>query len=120
MRKMLNFSFISWIYIDINLIQIKQTKKIKNKMEIEENPNEYQVIVANIFWNHSNKKTNKKKSDEELPAQMSLTIPDQVLMQAKKNNNSFNDIVEQFCYNLLTRKYGCEVNSCQIWLPLDK
>ena len=79
-------------------------------MEITENENldEYQS------------RTNSKKDNgTELPTQMSLTIPDQVLQQARKVKNNFNDIIEQFCYNLLSRKYGKEVTSCQIWLPFE-
>ena len=90
-------------------------------MEITENKNsdEYQVIVANIFWNHKSRTNSKKDNGTELPIQMSLTIPDQVLQQARKVKNNFNDIIEQFCYNLLSRKYGKEVTSCQIWLPFE-
>ena len=90
-------------------------------MEItdNENTNEYQVIVANIFWNHKSHTNSKKVADNDLPTQMSLNIPDQVLNQAKKASNNFNDIIEQFCYNLLSRKYGKEVTSCQIWLPFE-
>ncbi len=90
-------------------------------MEITENENsdEYQVIVANIFWNHKSRTNSKKDNGTELPTQMSLTIPDQVLQQARKVKNNFNDIIEQFCYNLLSRKYGKEVTSCQIWLPFE-
>lgn len=84
-----------------------------------ENTNEYQVIVANIFWNHKSRTSSKKVNGNELPAQMSLNIPDQVLNQARKASNNFNDIIEQFCYNLLSRKYGKEVTSCQIWLPFE-
>lgn len=79
----------------------------------------YQVIVANIFWNSKSKTNSRKENKDELPTQMSLNIPDQVLKEANKNKNNFNDIVEQFCYNLLTRKYGKEVTSCQIWLPFE-
>ena len=88
-------------------------------LEENENPNEYQVIVANIFWNHKSRTNSRKDNGTELPTQMSLNIPDQVLIQARKAKNNFNDIIEQFCYNLLTRKYGKEVTSCQIWLPFE-
>lgn len=88
-------------------------------LEENENSNEYQVIVANIFWNHKSRTNSRKDNGTELPTQMSLNIPDQVLIQARKAKNNFNDIIEQFCYNLLTRKYGKEVTSCQIWLPFE-
>lgn len=89
----------------------------KNEANIAEETNEYQVIVANIYWNSKPINKSKKIDKDDLPAQMSLNIPNQVLEQANKSKNNFNDIIEQFCYNLLTRKYGYEVNSCQIWLP---
>lgn len=85
----------------------------------ENNADAYQVIVCNIAW--SNKATTayaKKTNKAELPAQMSLDIPKSVLAEANKSK-CFNDVIETFCYNLLTRKYGHEVNSCQIWLPLS-
>lgn len=77
----------------------------------------YQVLVCNIYWNHDHI-TNKSRATE-LPAQLALDIPENVLNQANKKGNVFNDIIEQFAYNLLTRKYGCEVASCQVWLPLE-
>ena len=77
----------------------------------------YQILVCNIYWNHST--ANSKTKLSELPAQLALDIPENVLVQAKKKGNVFNDIIEQFAYNLLTRKFGCEVGSCQAWLPLE-
>lgn len=89
-------------------------------MEIEK---PYQVLVSNIFFDTSSKpkqKSSYASKKTELPTQISLDIPDNVLEQARKNKSGFNDIVEQFVYNLLYRKYGHEVNSCQIWLPLEE
>lgn len=78
----------------------------------------YQVIVCNISWSNNILASYAKKDHRsDLPVQMSLDIPKSVLAQAKKSN--FNDVVEQFCYNTLTRKYGREVTTCQIWLPLE-
>ena len=82
--------------------------------------NGYQVLVCNISWSsrtYSNAAL--KASHGELPAQISLDVPQSVLDQAKKNKSSFNDIIEQFVYNLLCKKFGKEVNRCQIWLPLE-
>ena len=75
----------------------------------------YQIIVCNIHWNtmHAPRKVNV----DELPMQLALDVPENVMNQAKKKGNVFNDIIEQFAYNLLTRKFNCEVCSCQIWLP---
>ena len=84
-----------------------------------ENGNAYQVIVTNIKWNsnaHSfiAKKTNK----DDLPEQMSIDIPNGVLTEIKKKPSEECNIIEQFVYNLLCRKFGREANYCQIWLPL--
>lgn len=77
----------------------------------------YQILVCNIHWDVS---TASRKTDiAELPAQIALDVPENVLNQAKKKSNDFNDIIEQFAYNLLTRKFMCEVCSCQVWLPLE-
>lgn len=80
--------------------------------------NKYQVFVANIFWSKRLFKGARKATPEkELPMHISLDIPDQVLKEANKNATNFNDVVETFCYNLLSKKFGREVNNCQIWLP---
>lgn len=81
----------------------------------------YQVLVCNIFFDLStkSKSTYQQSKKTDLPTQISLDIPENVLEQARKSKSSFNDIVEQFVYNLLYRKYGHEVNSCQIWLPFN-
>ena len=80
----------------------------------------YQVFCCNIHWDSKARSSQaKRESKEDLPIQMSIDIPEAVLAQANKSKNSFNDIIEQFCYNLLTRKFGYEVINCQIWLPLD-
>lgn len=83
--------------------------------EYENQVDSYQILACNITWNVK-RKLPKTKVDE-LPVQIALDIPENVLNQARKRNNSFNDIIETFTYNLLTRKFGCEVASCQVWLP---
>lgn len=87
-------------------------------MTNDETAESYQVIVCNIHWNSSS--AEKRVNVDELPIQLALDIPENVLQQASKmhDNEWFNDIIEQFAYNLLTRKFGCEVCSCQVWLPL--
>lgn len=78
----------------------------------------YEVVVANVSW--SPKPFRAMKKEGELPTQISMTIPENVLKQANKPANVFNDIIESYVYNTLTRKFGHEVWRCQIWLPLDK
>lgn len=86
----------------------------------EENPNKYEVIVANISWAATPKNAQAKPKKGGLPDQMTLDIPESVLTQARKEKVSFNDVIESFCCNLLTKKHNREVYGCQVWLPLDK
>lgn len=88
-------------------------------MNIEEIPNtdSYQILVCNIHWDTLT--AARKTVISELPSQLALDVPENVLNQAKKKSNDFNDVIEQFAYNLLTRKFGCEVCYCQVWLPLE-
>jgi hypothetical protein len=74
----------------------------------------YQVIVVNIFY----KTPVEKSKNKEYPTSLILDIPEGIL-KCKKNQNKFYDTVEQFVYNTITRKYGTEVTSCQIYLPLE-
>ena len=79
----------------------------------------YQVIATNIKWHDKvNSAAAKRVSQSELPEQMSLDIPVGVLTEIKKKPSEESSIVEQFVYNLLYKKFGREVNRCQIWLPL--
>ena len=77
----------------------------------------YQILVCNIHWDIST--ASRKTAVSELPAQLALDIPENVLNQAKKKDNDFNDVIEQFAYNLLSRTFNCEVCSCQVWLPIE-
>lgn len=80
----------------------------------------YQVLVCNIAWGTKVHSAQAKKINQaDLPNQISLDIPETVLQQANKHKTDFNDIVEQFVYNILYKKFGREVNFCQIWLPLE-
>ena len=98
----------------IHNMSSKYTKT--NQMNIENlDSGSYQIIVCNIHWDIS---TASKRTDE-LPSQLALDVPENVLNQAKKKSNDFNDIIEQFAYNLLSRKFNCEVCYCQVWLPVE-
>lgn len=80
---------------------------------------QFQVLVCNISWNVESFKPTKSNRNPEFPDQMTIDIPVGVLKEARKRMNMFNDVIEQFIYNLLYRKYSCEVNRCQIWLPFE-
>ena len=84
----------------------------------EEEEFKYQVFVCNITWNLASQ--DRRRRHDECPTQMTLDIPEQILAQANKSKSQFNDIIEQFVYNILTRRFGCEVSHCQIWLPLEQ
>ena len=109
--------------LDIN--QTKPAKErnmqtIENQLDAEEANDRYQVFVTNIKWNLKSKVHGSKPNrNQEFPEHMSLDIPASVLVEIKKNKKNANDIIETFCYNLLTRKYGKEVSFCQIWLPFE-
>lgn len=75
--------------------------------------NGYQIIVVNISY----KKT--PGFAKERPATVTLDVPEGIL-KCKSNKEKFYDSVEQFAYNTITKKYGAEVNRCQVWLPLEE
>lgn len=79
----------------------------------------YQVLVTEITWNEKHiKGYQKRQSSDQLPNQFNVDLPKQLAAQQKLP--AFKDNVESFVYNLLTRKFGHEVYSCQIWLPLEE
>ena len=79
----------------------------------------YQVIATNIKWDHVAQLPSAKKTmQEDLPDQMSIDIPVGVLNEISKKPSEEANIIEQFVYNLLYKKFGREANYCQIWLPL--
>jgi len=81
----------------------------------------YQSLITGITWNENSTRAYASKKDNiELPTQFTLDLPENVLNQANKKDNDFNDVIESFVYNFLTRKFNHEVYSCSIWLPLDK
>ena len=81
--------------------------------------NKFQILVTNIAWNTQSFKPTKNNKSPEFEEQITLDVPQSVLNETNKKHNDFNDVIEQFVYNLLYRKYSCEVNRCQIWLPLE-
>lgn len=50
---------------------------------------------------------------------MAFDIPQNVIENAYRVKDEFNDVIESYVYNALTRKFGHEVYSAQIWLPLE-
>ena len=85
----------------------------------EQNSENYQVIVTQITWNKNQiRGFNKKSHVDQLPDTFNVDLPKQLAAQEKQSN--FKDSVESFVYNMLTRKFGHEVYSCQIWLPLEE
>lgn len=81
------------------------------------NPETYQLNIVNISWN-TRGATRGRHTAEELPQNMVFDVPKAVLEQAGRNENVFNDVIEAYVYNVLTRKFGYELNRCQIYLPL--
>lgn len=81
-------------------------------MQNNTNENGYQVIIVNTKYG---KILNEKIKDR--PEMSVLDIPEGILRTINKKN-VFEDNVESFVYNTLTKKYGAEVSHCQIYLPL--
>ena len=87
---------------------------------MQEEKNEgYQVLITSISWSPAARQFKSKyDAKQKLPDSIAFDIPSNVLDQAKASE-SFNDTIESYLCNSLTRKFGHEVYGCQIWLPLD-
>lgn len=98
-------------------------KKMTNEIDDEllEKPLSNQVYVNDITWNSKTTSNYQSRRDknaeiEQLPKQLTFDIPSTVMDQIKKDPNNEHDIIEQFIYNTLTRKYMHEVWHCQVWI----
>lgn len=74
----------------------------------------WQVFVNDLSW--GSKPVRATKRARELPAQLTYDIPENVIVQAKKPKNVFNDVIETHVLNALTKRYAHEVMHAQIWL----
>lgn len=91
-------------------------------LDENEQNNGYQILVVGITWDSKSTKSYRTKKEikiSDLPSQFTLEVPENVLNQANKKNNVFNDIIEDYTYRTLTKIFGHEVLHCQIWLPLE-
>ena len=78
----------------------------------------WQVFVNDMSW--SSKQIRPLKRTKELPTQLTYDVPENVIIQAKKPKNVFNDIIETHVYNALTKRYAHELNHAQIWIMFDE
>ena len=82
------------------------------------------IYITNITW-HTKQNVIAALSYKQgdLPAEYSLSIPgylaDLRLAKDIESQAKFKDEIETFVYNFLTKKFGVECSSCQIFLPLD-
>ena len=74
----------------------------------------YQILISNIKF--GGKVLNSKIKDR--PTDAVLDVPEGIL-RTKSDKQKFEDTIESFAYNTLSRKYGKEVSYCQVWLPLE-
>ena len=81
-------------------------------MEINKE-NGYQILVVNIKYG---KELNKKIKNR--PDMTMLDVPESIV-KLVSDKVKFEDSIETFAYNTVTKKYGAEVNYCQVWLPFD-
>lgn len=89
-----------------------------------DNKRTYPVYVTDITWNSNTigsyrSKYEKHENAKDLPKQLMLDLQESVFVQANKNKAEFNDVIETFVYNHLTRRFGHEVYHCSIFLPLE-
>lgn len=98
-------------------------KKMTNEIDEELNGriSSNQVYVNDITWNSKTTSSYQSRRDknaevETLPSQLVFDIPATVMDQVRKDPKNEHDIIEQFIYNTLTRKYMHEVWHCQIWI----
>lgn len=89
-------------------------KKKDRKIEGDESKDTgYSVSVVNIRYARG-----KVHVEGRVPEIVTLSIPEGI-MRLKKDKAKFEEEVEAFAYNCLSRKYGVEITSCQVFLPLD-
>ena len=101
----------------------KKMAYIKNENAISSEDigsSQYQVFVNDLVWaDHPIQNYQVKRSYQsygELPRQIVFDIPANVIEQANKNSKTFDDVIESFICNALSRKFMHEVYGCQIWL----
>jgi len=77
----------------------------------------YQALITNIAFDGTPVRSYRGRHEyaDQLPRQFTLDLPEAIWSQEGKAD--YYDVVETFVYNFLTRKFGYEVNCCQIWLP---
>ena len=51
---------------------------------------------------------------------MTYDVPENVIVQARKPSNSFDDIIETHVLNALTKRYAHEVMHAQIWVMFSE
>lgn len=70
------------------------------------------AVVVNIsYFPYVN---NKKTNLSDLPEYFVLDIPSRI--REHEGKPDYEDLVESFVYNTLSKKFQTEVASCQIWI----
>lgn len=81
------------------------------------------ISITNIKWHVADNIRSILDNKIELPSEFSLSIPGYLeelkLKTDAKSQQKFKDEIESFVYSFLTKKFGVECTSCQIWLPLE-
>ena len=73
----------------------------------------YVAIAVNIKY--GNIKNEKIKTRPDIAY---VEIPEGKLKC--KDEEKRNDLIESYVYDYITKKYGAEVNYCQVYLPIDR
>lgn len=98
---------------------MKTNNEMTSDTTLDENT--YQVIITNLVWSKESTRVYRSKYDakKSIPSQMfDFIVPAEKIKKFSKNMKTFNDELETYVYNTLTSKFGRELYSCQIWLPL--
>jgi hypothetical protein len=74
----------------------------------------YQIIVVNIKYGDS-----FRPYHGDRPESMTLDLPKDIA-EADGRDPNFEDLVESFAYNTITRSFGSYVCRCQVFLPNKK
>ena len=73
----------------------------------------YQIIVVNIKYGDA-----FRSYHGDRPESITLDLPKSIV-ETERDRDTFDDLVEAFAYNTISRMAGAYVSSCQVFLPLD-
>lgn len=86
---------------------------INESISSEQHYSKFQVFITGIKWDRKvQRQYHSKYSYEELPSQFTLDLQENVLSKAPRGSRELDYVIESYCYDFLTKKFGYEVNFC--------